>query len=166
MPSRRRPPIAPADAAKGSAAEQAFLRWLDAAVLPHIYVEQSPLTVPVPLRGQIKRPDYIVGIPGVGMVAFDVKAKTIYPEGLMFDLDEVRKLRNFARLFHCTVYFACLNPEGGERPGYWVRLDQLDEVPAVRRGKHLTLCIPVADALPVSMHEPFYTAFVRAVALN
>ena len=30
---------------------------------PSIYVEQSPLTVPVPLRGQIKRPDYIVGIP-------------------------------------------------------------------------------------------------------
>ncbi|MBN9007141.1 MAG: hypothetical protein J0H40_17215 [Rhizobiales bacterium] len=92
-------------------------RWLDAAVLPHIYVEQSPLTVPVPLRGQIKRPDYIVGIPGVGMVAFDVKAKTIYPEGLIFEVDEVRKLRSFARLFHCTVYFACLNPEGGVRLG-------------------------------------------------
>jgi hypothetical protein len=166
MPLRPRQPIAPADAAKGEAAELAFRQWLDAAVLPHIYVEQSPLTVPVPLRGQIKRPDYIVGIPGVGMVAFDVKAKTIYPEGLIFDLDEVRKLRNFARLFHCTVYFACLNPEGGERPGYWVRLDQLDDVPAVRRGKVLTLCMPIERALPVSMDEPFYAAFVRAVALN
>jgi hypothetical protein len=60
--------------------------------------------------------------------------------------------------------FACLNPEGGERPGYWVRLDQLDDVPAVRRGKVLTLCIE--RALPVSMDEPFYAAFVRAVALN
>jgi hypothetical protein len=63
MPRRPRQPIAPADAAKGEAAELAFRQWLDAAVLPHIYVEQSPLTVPVPLRGQIKRPDYIVGIP-------------------------------------------------------------------------------------------------------
>lgn len=166
MPRRPRPPIAPADAAKGEAAELAFRKWLDAAVLPHIFVEQSPLTVPEPLRGQIKRPDYIVGIPGVGMVAFDVKAKTIYPEGLIFDLDEVRKLRNFARMFHCTVYFACLNPEGGDRPGYWIRLDQLDDVPAVRRGKVLTLCMPIERALPVSMDEPFYAAFVRAVALN
>jgi hypothetical protein len=166
MPSRPRQPIASADAAKGEAAELAFRQWLDAAVLPHIYVEQSPLTVPMPLRGQIKRPDYIVGIPGVGMVAFDVKAKTIYPEGLIFDLDEVRKLRTFARLFHCTVYFACLSPEGGEHPGYWIRLDQLDDVPAVRRGKVLTLCMPIERALPVSMNEPFYSAFVRAVALN
>lgn len=51
----------------------------------------------------------------------------------MFDLGEVRKLRNFARMFHCTVYFACLNPEGGERSGYWVHLDQLGEVPAKKR---------------------------------
>ncbi|MEH6952701.1 hypothetical protein V4R08_15625 (plasmid) [Nitrobacter sp. NHB1] len=166
MPSRPRQPIAPADAAKGEAAELAFRQGLDAAVLPHIYVEQSPLTVPLPLRGQIKRPDYIVGIPGVSLVAFDVKAKTIYPEGVIFDLDEVGKLRTFARLFHCTVYFACLNPEGGERPDYWIRLDQLDEVPAVRRGKALTLCMPIERALPVSMDEPFYSTFVRAVALN
>lgn len=134
-------------------------------MLPHIYVEQSPLTVPVPLRGQIKRLDYIVGIPGVGMVAFDVKAKTIYPEGLIFDLAEVRKLRTFARLFHLTVYFACLDPEGGQ-DGFWVRLDQLDEVPAIRRHKTLTLTLPTSQALAVSLAEPFYAAFVRAVALT
>jgi hypothetical protein len=63
MPRRPRPPIAPADAAKGEAAELAFRKWLEAAVLPHIYVEQSPLTVPVPMRGKIKRADYIVGSP-------------------------------------------------------------------------------------------------------
>jgi hypothetical protein len=34
--------------------------------------------VPAPLRGQIKRLDYLVGIPGVGLVAFGEKAKTIY----------------------------------------------------------------------------------------
>jgi hypothetical protein len=39
-------------------------------------------------------------------------------------------------------------------------------VPAVRRGKVLTLCMPIERALPVSMDEPFYAAFVRAVALN
>jgi hypothetical protein len=100
------------------------------------------------------------------LVAFDVKAKTVYPEGLIFDLDEIQKMRTFARLFHLTVYFACLNTEGGDKPGYWVRLDQLDEVQAVRRGKALTLCIPVKKAQPVSLSEPFYTAFVRAVALS
>jgi hypothetical protein len=165
--SRRRPHPGPtpADRAKGEAAERAFADWLDASVLPHLYVEQSPLTVPAPLRGEIKRPDYLVGIPGVGLVAFDVKAKTIYGrEGLIFDLDEVRKLRAFARLFHLTVYFACLDPDGGP-DGYWVRLDQLDAVPAVTRNGKLTLALPCGRALPVSLAEPFYAAFVAAVAL-
>ena len=163
LPNRKT--IAPADAAKGAAAEQAFRAWLDAAVLPHMYVEQSPLTVPEPLRGQIKRPDYLVGIPGVGLVAFDVKAKTVYPEGLIFDVSEIQKMRTFARLFHLTVYFACLDPAGGPQ-AYWVRLDQLDDVPAVHRGGGLTLTIPLGKTLPVSLAEPFYAAFVRAVALT
>jgi Holliday junction resolvase len=155
----------PADRAKGDAAERAFAEWLDASVLPHLYVEQSPLTVPAPLRGQIKRPDYLVGIPGVGLVAFDVKAKTVYErDGLIFDLEEVQKLRNFARLFHLTVYFACIDPQGG-LDGYWVRLDQLDAAPAVRRAGKLTLALPCDRALPVAMDEGFYSAFVRAVEL-
>lgn len=135
-------------------------------MLPHLYVEQSPLTTPAPLRGKIKRPDYLVGIPGVGLVAFDVKAKTLYPRaGLIFDVAEVQRMRAFARLFHLTTYFACLDPEGGPQ-GYWVRLDQLDETPAVRRNGRLTLALPCARAMPVSLDEPFYDAFVRAVMIT
>lgn len=152
------------DIAKDAVAERAFAAWLDGSVLPHLYIEQSPLTVPVPLRGEIKRPDYLVGIPGVGLIAFDVKAKTVYRGELIFDVAEVRKLRAFARFFHLTVFFACLDPEGGPE-GFWVRLDQLDEVPAVRRNGRLTLALPCAEALPFSLARPFYEAFVRSVAL-
>ena len=59
-----------------------------------------------------------------------------------------------ARLFHLTVYFACLDADGGEH-GHWVRLDQLDEVPAIRRAGVLTLCLPISEAMPVSLSEPF-----------
>ncbi|GJD82679.1 hypothetical protein HPGCJGGD_0538 [Methylobacterium haplocladii] len=89
------------------------------------------MSVPAPMRGMLKRPDYLAGVPGVGMVAFDVKAKSVYDDAIIFDLDEVRKLRTFARLFHLTVYFACLDPAGGSA-SYWVRLDQLDGLPAKR----------------------------------
>jgi len=164
MKPRQRHRITPADAEKGAAAERAFQAWLDGSVLPHMYVEQSRLTVPVPLRGKIKRPNYLLGIPGVGLVAFDVKAKTIYGDGLIFDLDEVRKLRTFAQLFHLKVYFACLDPERGPA-AYWVRLDQLDGAPAVRRNGILTLALPVAEAQTVSMVRSFYAAFVEAVTI-
>jgi len=146
-------------------AERTFRAWLDASVLPHLYVEQSPFTVPAPLRGQIKRLDYLVGIPGIGAVAFDVKAKTTYPEGLLFNVAEVQKLRAFAWLFHLTVYFACLDPEGGPL-AYWVRLDQLDTLPAQRRGRTLVLALPLDRAHLVDMRADFYSAFLGAVALD
>ena len=164
----KRRPTAPkprrADIVKGATAELAFRRWLDASVLPHLYVEQSPITVPVPLRGQIKRPDYIVGIPGVGLVAFDVKAKTPHEGQLIFELTEVRKLQAFARLFHLTVYFACLDPEGGDR-GHWIRLDQLQDAESGFRAGSRVLLYPLERATPVTLAENFYTAFVRAVTL-
>ena len=162
---QRHPPIRPTDAAKGAAAESAFRAWLDASVLPHIYVDQSPMSVPTPLRGHIKRPDYIVGIPHVGMVAFDVKAKTLYPEGLVFDLDEIRNLRAFARSFRVTIYFACLNPEGGHL-AYWVRLDQLDAVPLQYMAKKPVLVLPLDQAQPVDMRASFFDAFFDAVSLS
>ena len=161
----RRTRIDPADVAKGAAAERTFHAWLDSSVLPHMYVEQSRLTVPEPLRGQIKRPDYLVGIPGVGLVAFDVKAKTVYQGKILFDVAEVEKLRTFARLFHLTVYFACLDPEGSQ-DGHWVRLDQLDGLPVTLRRFGPVFALPVREAQPVSLDEPFYAAFVRAVALS
>lgn len=65
--------------AKGEQAEAAFRDWLNRSGVAYMYVEQSPLTVPERLRGRIKRPDYLVGIPHAGILAFDVKAKSIYP---------------------------------------------------------------------------------------
>lgn len=154
----------PADKAKGDAAELAFRRWLDADVLPHLYIDQTPMSVPVPMRGAIKRPDYLVGVPGVGTVAFDVKAKTIFDGKLIFDLEEVRRLRAFARFFHLTVYFACLDAAGGPQ-SYWVRLDQLDFIRPIDRRGVPTLAISLKRALSVSLERSFHAAFVEAVAL-
>ena len=62
---------------QGAAAEDRFRAWLDRCHLPHIYVEQSPLTFPENLHGTIKRPDFLVGVPTIGTIAVDVKAKRV-----------------------------------------------------------------------------------------
>ena len=80
---------------QGDAAEARFRAWLDRCVLPHMYVEQSPLTVPKGLRGEIKRPDFLVGLPTIGTLAFDVKAKSIYDDYILIDAYEHRTFRNF-----------------------------------------------------------------------
>ena len=55
--------------AQGQAAEDRFRTWLDRCHLPHIYVDQAPMTIPQHLRGEIKRPDFLVGIPTIGTLA-------------------------------------------------------------------------------------------------
>lgn len=163
--SKRRQPrtISAADIAKGASAERTFREWLDRSEVPHIYVEQTAESVPLPLRGKLKRPDFLVGVPGVGTIAFDVKAKTVYDGQLIFDLGEVRKLRTFARMFHLTVYFACLDPQHCER-SYWVRLDQLDDVPAFQRNGSLTLSLALSESHPIALTTPFQTGFLAAIA--
>lgn len=48
--------------------------------------------MPERLRGHIKRPDYLAGIPYADLLAFDVKAKSIYDGHLIFDLEELEKV--------------------------------------------------------------------------
>ena len=97
--------------AQGQAAEDRFRAWLDRCCLPHIYVEQSPLTIPQPLRGEIKRPDFLVGIPTIGTIAVDVKAKRVYEDKLLIDAYEHRTLLNFETFFNISVWFACFPPD-------------------------------------------------------
>lgn len=95
---------------QGQAAEDRFRSWLDRCCLPHIYVEQSPFTIPKPLRGDIKRPDFLIGIPSIGTIAVDVKAKRIYQDALIIEAYEHRTLLNFETFFNISVWFACFPP--------------------------------------------------------
>jgi hypothetical protein len=96
---------------QGDVAEQRFRDWLDRCILPHMYVEQSPLTVPKGLKGEIKRPDFLVGIPTIGTLAFDVKAKTVYDNAIIIDAYEHRTFMNFETFFNMTVWYACFPPD-------------------------------------------------------
>lgn len=150
----------PALKAKGEEAEASFRAWLNQSGVAFLYVEQSPLNVPDRLRGKIKRPDYLVGIPHAGMMAFDVKAKSTYDDHLLFEVGEVDKLACFEAFFHMTVNFACLDLN---EPGhfYWVPLRALMGRPIERRGRARVMAFPIADALKADMAEGFLSAYGR-----
>lgn len=97
--------------AQGQAAEDRFRAWLDRCHLPHIYVEQSPMTIPQHLRGEIKRPDFLVGIPTIGTIAVDVKAKQVFRDTFIIDAYEHRTLLAFETFFNTSVWFACFPPD-------------------------------------------------------
>ncbi len=146
--------------AKGEEAEAAFRAWLNQSGVAFLYVEQSPLNVPDRLRGRIKRPDYLVGIPHAGMLAFDVKAKVAYDDQLLFEVGEVDKLACFAAFFHLSVNFACLDLDRPDR-FYWVPLTGLVGRPVERRRKARVMAYPVTEALEVELSEDFLRAYGR-----
>ncbi|MFB2553782.1 hypothetical protein [Ensifer soli] len=139
---------------KGAKAEDDFRAWLNRSGVGYLYIEQSPLTVPEGLRGRIKRPDYLVGIPHAGLLAFDVKAKTAYDGELLFDVEEIEKLALFARAFHLTVYFACLDAEGDGRQ-WWVPLAELHNRAPVWRGKRPVIPFAIAEAFVITPEDDF-----------
>ena len=151
--------------AQGQAAEDRFRAWLDRCHLPHIYVEQSPLTIPQHLRGEIKRPDFLVGIPTIGTIAVDVKAKQVYQDAIIIDAYEHRTLLNFETFFNISVWFACFPPD---RP-YVCHLflnRNLAGLPITRvKGKEV-LAVPLKLTRPADERRDFMAALLGAISLR
>lgn len=144
--------LSPELKAKGDKAEADFRAWLNRSGVAFMYVEQSPLTVPEAMRGRIKRPDYLVGVPRTGTLAFDVKAKTLYEGRLIFDVAELEKQQRFARMFNLTTLLACLDLEQDGHL-WWVELTELLARKPEWRGKRQVITMEVNKAYAVNTSE-------------
>ena len=155
--------------AQGDAAEARFRGWLDRCVLPHIYVEQSPMTLPLGLQnsraGGIKRPDFLVGIPPIGTLAFDVKAKTIYGNHILIDAAEHAALLQFEQLFSIPVWFICFPPDDPYACHLFMNRALAGLVPAKRAGE-ACLAVPLKDTHLADERRDFMAALVSATRLS
>jgi hypothetical protein len=149
---------------QGDAAEARFRAWLDRCVLPHMYVEQSPLTVPKGLRGEIKRPDFLVGLPTIGTLAFDVKAKSIYDEHILIDAYEHRTFRNFETFFNISVWYVCFPPAEPHVCHLFLNRD-IKSKPATRYGRPV-LAMPLKDSVTADPRRDFMGVLFSALSLR
>jgi hypothetical protein len=151
--------------AQGQAAEDRFRSWLDRCCLPHIYVEQSPLTIPQPLRGEIKRPDFLVGIPTIGTTAIDVKAKRVYADTLIIDAYEHRTLLNFETFFNISVWFACFPPD--EPHTCYLFLNRsLAGLPRSSLKGEAVIAVPLKVTRPADERRDFMASLLGAISLR
>ena len=149
---------------QGRAAEDRFRAWLDRCRLPHIYIDQSPFTFP-DLHGQIKRPDFLVGIPTIGTIAVDVKAKRIYADTIIIDADEHRTLANFEMYFNISVWFACFPPDE-PLTCHLVLIRELASLP-IRRAKGTpSIAVPLKMARLADERRDFMAAVLGAISLR
>ena len=95
---------------KGEGGERALQDWLDRSRLPYLFLDQTPLTIPAMLRADLKRPDFLVAIAGVGTVAVDAKAKAFVDDHFVLDVSERRRLDGFETEFGTPVWYACFPP--------------------------------------------------------
>jgi hypothetical protein len=151
--------------AQGQAAEDRFRAWLDRCHLPHIYVEQSPLTLPEHLKGEIKRPDFLVGIPTIGTLAVDVKAKTVYDHTILIDAHEHRTLAAFETFFNVTVWFACF-PSDMPHTCHLFRNRSLAGLSVVTVKGKPAIAVPLRLTKPVDERRDFMAAVLGAISLR
>ncbi len=151
--------------AQGQQAESRFRDWLDRCVLPHMYVEQSPLTVPKGLRGEIKRPDFLVGIPTIGTLAFDVKAKSIYDDRIFIDADEHRMFQNFETYFNISVWYVCFPPGEPHVCHLFLNRD-LTQRPTVSRRGQSALAMPLNETMTADLRRDFMGVLLSAISLR
>lgn len=156
--------IKPEFARRGAAAEADFQRWLDHSRVPYVYATQDIASVPESFRGKLKRPDYLVGLPFVGTMAFDVKSKTIYDDCLLFDVGEVEKLAAFDDLFRISTFFACLDPAGGDRAS-WFRLPELAHCATRRLKGGAVYVAPLSAGITIDMRQSFQEALRATITL-
>lgn len=151
--------------AQGQAAEDRFRAWLDRCTLPHIFVEQSPLTLPAALKGEIKRPDFLVGIPAIGTIAIDVKAKSVYGDSIIIDAAEHRTLLNFETFFTMSVWFACFPPD--EPHTCLLMLNRtLAGLPLTRRKGKDAIAVPLSHMRLADERRDFMAALMGAISLR
>lgn len=151
--------------AQGQAAEDRFRAWLDRCILPHIYVEQSPLTIPQGLKGEIKRPDFLVGIPAIGTIAVDVKAKSVYQDAIIIDAYEHRTLLNFETFFSMSVWFACFPPAEPNVCHLFLNRS-LAGLPVNRRSGEDAIAVPLRLTRLADERRDFMAALMGAISLR
>lgn len=150
---------------QGQAAEDRFRCWLDRCHLPHIYVEQSPMTIPRHLRGEIKRPDFLVGIPTIGTIAVDVKAKQIYRNTIVIDAYEHRTLLNFETFFNISVWFACFPPDEPHTCHLFLNRNLAGLSRSNLKGEDV-IAVPLKLTRPADERRDFMAALMGAVSLR
>ena len=150
---------------QGAAAEERFRAWLDRCCLPHIFVEQSPMTIPQPLRGEIKRPDFLVGVPTIGTLAVDVKAKRVYASTILIDAYEHRTLLNFETYFNISVWFACFPPDEPHTCHLFLNRALAGLPPKTVNGEHV-IPVPLRLTKPADERRDFMAALLGAISLR
>lgn len=118
---------------KGKKGELALNAWLQSVGISYLYVNQDPESFARLFKGNAKRPDFLVLLESIGMIAVDAKNYTVFNGEYSLPLEtELRRVLTFERLFRIPVWYAYLGLEDGKEVWYWISALKALEVGDVR----------------------------------
>ena len=107
----------------------------------------------------------MVGVPTIGTIAVDVKAKRVYTDTIIIDADEHRTLANFETYFNTSVWFACFPPDE-PHVCLFVLNRHLAGLPVTGRKGKPSITVPLKLATLADERRDFMAAVVAAVRLT
>lgn len=125
---------------KGKVGETAMNAWLKSNGLSYVFIDQSVDTFASLFKGNLKRPDFLILLESIGLIAVDVKNYAKFddmgnPAFTLRLADEVRLVLAFERLFRIPVWYAYYTkPKDDEEKivWYWISALKALEVGTVR----------------------------------
>lgn len=136
-------------------AEKQFKQWLDDRDYSYFVVDQTPETFARFFKGITKRPDFIVVINRVGLIAVDVKDKAPHKKGdyILDESDEIEKYLHFERLTRIPVWFAFSSAKDHYNNWMWIPLSKVLEcplrTPSAKSWNRPFRAIPPADCIVI-----------------
>lgn len=123
-------------AIKGIEGEAKFKAWLDERGLSYLYINQDKEHFASLFNGNVKRPDFLVLIDSIGIIAVDVKNYTLFQDCYSLSYEkEIKKVLCFERLFRIPVWYSYLNEDVGETAWYWISALKAVEVGTLGKTK-------------------------------
>lgn len=109
--------------------ELRFKEWLENKGYAYLYIDQSIDCFSSLFKGITKRPDFLVVINSIGIIAVDVKERKISDkyESFVIDEEEIQKLLSFERVFRIPLWLAFSVEAVQFRTWYWVSLSEVVE---------------------------------------
>ena len=128
---------------KGEIGETALNNWFKNQNLIYIALNQSQETFARVLEGKAKRPDYLLLIQGIGLIAVDAKNHTLVNGTYTINLDKELNLGlKFEQLFGLSLWYAYYD---SDESWYWINRAKAMSVGKQRTNEHTNESFLVID---------------------
>lgn len=110
-------------------AELRFKEWVNEHSYPYLYIDQNLNTFSTLFKNLTKRPDFLVVISNIGIIAVDIKFRELssYQDFILDEEKEISKANSFERIFRIPIWYCFSLKESGFTTFYWISLSEIQE---------------------------------------